>query len=252
MQGGPRGPKNGAMGRGPTGPWLRFVWPILLLAFAGSFNEHSWSIDRPAEKNLPSLYFQIPSQPLATALEAYARESGIEVLYESRIVSALQSSSVDGTFTPDAALEMLLGGTELQIHYARSNAITLSLPKDETRLPPASPLESADLSLDTLQVKGGSGRADDGNLREFSEAIQFDLEKALRRNTQTRSGNYRVAVNLWLDSARTIRNVSLASSTGDAARDASIPGVLQGLALSRPPPTNTPQPIKVVITVRSL
>ncbi len=216
------------------------------------FIDYGWGLDRPVVAETAPQYFQIPSQPLASALEAYARDCGIEVLYESSIVGALQSSSVDGTYTPDLALQMLLNGTDLKVHYARQNAITLSSPRDDVSLPPASPLKSADLSLDTLSVKSGPEQGDVEHLREFSEAIQSDLAKALRDNARTRSGSYRANVNLWVDATRKIRSATLLQSTGDVTRDASIPLVLEGVTLSRALPANTPQPVKVVITVRSL
>jgi hypothetical protein len=223
----------------------------LLLGLLGIFVDYGWGQDNtladPQARN-----FHIPSQLLASALEAYARESGIEVLYESSIVTSLESASVEGTYTPEMALQMMLSKTELKVRYARPNAITLSLPSSDDSLPPVSPFADADLSLDPLRVTGGGEQTDAGRLREFSEVIQSDLAKALRQNAQTRSGSYKASVNLWVDSSRKIRTVGLLRSTGDAARDASIPLALQGVVLSLAPPANTPQPVKVVITVRSL
>jgi hypothetical protein len=151
------------------------------------------------------------------------------------------------------ALQMLLTGTELRVRYARRNAITLSAyaSEDEANLPPATALEEADLSLDTLRVSGGDP-ADAFRLREFGTAVQLEIERALRQNEKTRSGNYRVNVSLWVDASRRIRRVTLAQSTGDAERDASIPIALEGLILTRAPPANAPQPVQLVISVRSL
>lgn len=221
-----------------------------LLFAASHVVDNGWTFDRPAENDPAPVYFQIPPQPLSHALEAYARASGIEVLYESKIVETVQSSDVEGTFAPEMALRMLLSGTDLQVRYTRQNAITLSLPP-EVDLPPASPLADADLSLDTLQVKGYE-HADVQALRVFSEAVQLDIEKALRENLRTRAGSYSTKVKLWVDASQKIHGVSVIASTGDPDRDASIPHVLQGLILSRAPPANTPQPIQVTITVRSL
>jgi hypothetical protein len=224
---------------------------VVLLLLSGTFVDFGWGQEGPPSEP-PPRNFQIPSQPLASALEAFARESGIEVLYESSIVASLQSTSVEGAYTPEMALQMLLSRTELRVRYARANAITLSLPGDDDSLPPVSPLADADLSLDTLQVTSGDGQGDARYLREFSEIIQSDLEKALRQNARTRSGSYKASVSLWVDSSRKIRTVGLLRSTGNAERDASIPVALQGVVLSRAPPANAPQPVNVVITVRSL
>ncbi len=223
----------------------------LLLGLLGTFVDCGWGQDGtladPQARN-----FHIPSQPLASALEAYARESGIEVLYESGIVTSLESAGVEGIYSPEMALQMMLSKTELKVRYARANAITLSIPSSDDSLPPVSPFADADLSLDPLRVTSGAEQTDPGRLREFSEVIQSDLARALRQNAQTRSGSYKASVNLWVDPSRKIRSATLIRSTGDTGRDASIPIALEGIVLSRPPPANTPQPVKVVITVRSL
>jgi Acetyltransferase (GNAT) domain len=94
--------------------------------------DFGWGQEGPPSEP-PPRNFQIPSQPLAIALEAFARESGIEVLYESSIVASLQSTSVEGAYTPEMALQTLLSRTELRVRYARENAKTLSLPGSDDR-----------------------------------------------------------------------------------------------------------------------
>lgn len=237
---------------------FRFVSPrlacllALLIGLASVSADHGWG-EGVLRSEPTSRFFDIPAQPLASALETYARLSGIEVLYESSIVASLQSEKIEGEYTSEMALQLLLSRTELKVRYARQNAITLSLPfSAEDNLPPTSPLADADLALDTLQVTDGSSRADARMLREFSETVQSDLERALRQNASTRTGSYKASINLWIDPTRKIRTVGLLNSTGNTERDASIPSALQGVVLSRAPPSNTPQPVKVVITVRSL
>lgn len=224
-----------------------------LLAVFTACVDVSWSEDGPAQAEAAVIDFRIPSQPLSTALERYARTCGVELLYESSIVEGKQAPAVEGEFTQEMALQMLLSGTELRVRYARKNAITLSghVIEDEANLPPTAALEEADLSLDTLKVSGGEP-GDSVQLRQFSTAVQLEIERALRRNEKTRSGTYRVNVSLWVDASRRIRRVTLARSTGDAERDASIPVALEGLILTRAPPANAPQPVKLVISVRSL
>lgn len=226
--------------------WARFALLLLLLGTAAS-----QAATQDGESEPGSMVFQIPSQPLATALQAYSQVSGVEVLYESRIAVGLQSAPVGGAFTPETALRLMLASTDLAVHYNRSNAITLSLPADE-HLPPVSPLAGADLQLDTMRVSGGQPRPNEQMMREFSESVQFDIEAALRKNARTRTGNYRANVRLWVDPSRTVRKAELAQSTGDSERDAHIADVLQGLVLRYTPPANAPQPVRVVIVVRSL
>jgi hypothetical protein len=227
---------------------------LALLTLIGAFAESAWTQEGRLSPTLDPLSFHIPSQPLAGALQAYSQATGVEVLYESSIAAGLQSTDVEGTFTPKLALGILLTGTDLAVHYTRSDAITLSLPSDEydPDLPPAHALAEADLALDTLRVTAGGEQPDQGRLREFSESVQADIESALRKDTRTRSGNYRASVKLWVDPSRTVRRAELAQSTGDTGRDITIAEVLQGLVLRSGPPANTPQPVRVVIVVRSL
>lgn len=196
--------------------------------------------------------FNIPGQPLAQALQAYSQVTGVEVLYESNIAVAQRSLPVEGSLTPQRALQTLLAGTDLVVRYTRSNAVILSLPDLNLNLPPLHPLGDADLALETLRVTGGQGVVDPDRLREFKEAVQIDIEAALRKNAQTSSGSYRASLNLWVESSRAISRAELTQSTGDQGRDLSIAETLKGLILKRVPPVNTPQPIRVVILVRSL
>lgn len=224
----------------------------VILGVLGTLVDRVWGQEGERRAGPASVHFAIPRQPLATALQSYARACSVEVLYESEIVTGLMSTPIEGAFTPEMALQVLLGGTELRVRYAHRNAITLALPQTEDDLPPVDVLTGADFALDTLRVSGGTQRSTPLGLTEFSKAVQLEIEKALRQNTKTRSGNYQIGVRLWIDASRKISRVVLAQSTGDIERDASIPGTLLGLTLSRAPPANTPQPVQVVITVRSL
>ncbi len=70
--------------------------------------------------------FHIPAQPLASALQAYGEQAGIQVLYESGSASGRKSMPVDGKLLPEDALNVLLTGTDLRVpvhpprrHHAR-------------------------------------------------------------------------------------------------------------------------------------
>jgi hypothetical protein len=55
--------------------------------------------------------FELPAQPAATALLAFAKQAGVEVLFSYDDLKKVQSTSVVGSFEPDAALALLLRGT---------------------------------------------------------------------------------------------------------------------------------------------
>lgn len=198
------------------------------------------------------MLFHIPSQPLANALQAYGAQTGVQVLYESHSAVGERSAAVEGSFTPEDALNLLLTGTDLSVRYTRPDAVTLARPSPERDAPPASPLAKADLSLGTLRVRAGGEEDDGGVLRAYSESVQADIQKALQKNVKTRAGSYRAILDLWVDSSRTIARTQLFRSTGDVERDAAVAAALRGVVISRPAPANMPQPVRIAIVVRAM
>jgi hypothetical protein len=204
--------------------------------------------------NMPSsgnsLAFNIPSQPLAAALQAFGQQTGIQVLYESGSAAGFTSVAVVGTFDPEAALLLLLSGTDLKMRFSGERAITIALPSAGGNGPPAQ-VVGTDISLGTMRVRSSQETRQRNGLAEFSQGIQSDIETALQRNVATRSGNYRFTIGLWLDAAHAVRRAEMLQSTGQHDRDAAVLATLQGLVVSRQAPENTPQPVRVVVVVRS-
>jgi hypothetical protein len=202
----------------------------------------------------PSLVFDIPEQPLVTALQTYSVVSGVAVLYESGVEGSLRSAPLRGEYTREAALKELLGKSDLVVRYARADAITLVDPAAALADgPPADPLGSADMALDTLHVAGRAPSAPDRDaLSDYIGVIQQDLQQALQRTGAARGGGYRVGVDLWIDPSRTIRRTAIFRSTGDRERDGVVSEALQGLVLRRAAPERTPQPVRVMIVVKSM
>jgi hypothetical protein len=205
---------------------------------------------RPGEP----IKFDIPAQPLAGALQLYGQTTGIQVLYESNSAVRRTSSAVQGKFAADAALNLLLTGTDLKVRYIRPDVITLALPNaDDAAVTSSSAGAPApmDLYMETLRVHGSHD--DDGaRLQDFSRSVQMDIQNALQKNAKTRDGSYRAVLDLWIDPTSTIERTELYRSTGDRDRDAAVATTLRGVVISRPAPANTPQPVRVVIVVRSL
>ena len=194
--------------------------------------------------------FQIPSQPLTAALQAYSRATGVQLLYESGATSDRMAPAIEGEFTRDAALRILLVDTDLMIRYTRANSITLVPVTADPDAPPSAVFDQADLALDTLVVRRARPTGDASQLRAYSGVIQSDIQHALRKEAKTRNGAYSAGIKLWIDGPRTIRRTELFRSSGDLDRDDMIARLLDGLQVSQAPPANTPQPVMVMITVR--
>lgn len=203
--------------------------------------------------SLAPVKFDIPAQPLIDALQAYSRQSGVQVMFETASAAGYRSAHVEGELLPEIALRKLLAATDLRIRYSRTSAVTLapaSAPNPDE--PPARPLAAADLALETLRVSGTPEPGDQSRLGEYIGIVQADIQSALKKVAKASRGDYRIAVRLWVDPSRTIQRAEIAGSTGDRDRDSSIVGALRGLVLSQPAPANTPQPIRFMIAIRTL
>lgn len=69
--------------------------------------------------------YDIPAQPLSSALVAFGQQSGLQVAVDSAIVEGLQSQPVSGALTPEEALARLLSGTGIAWRMSEPNLVTL-------------------------------------------------------------------------------------------------------------------------------
>lgn len=173
--------------------------------------------------------YDIPSQGLAEALSAYAAATGVQVLYETSLTSGRNSAAVRGKLTPEAALQALLAGSGLMAYRTDVDAITIF---PESQKP----------------VAGVSPVVPDAR---FLSALQASILKALCNRAETRPGNYRMALQLWIAPYGTIRRAALLSSTGNAQRDAVLTEVLRDVTIGALPPAGMSQPVTLAIVPRS-
>lgn len=175
------------------------------------------------------LMFDIPAQPLATALGVYGATSGVQVLYESDLAANKMSVAIKGTFAPEAALRALLVGTGLVGRRTDVDAITVT-PELRERSASAAPI------------------APDAR---FLGALQTGILDVLCRNSETRPGSYRMALQLWVTPAGILRHASLLGSTGNLRRDEALVLQLRDLRVAALPPPGLAQPITLAIVPRS-
>ncbi len=69
--------------------------------------------------------FDIPSQPLSSALTQFGRQAGLQVAVDSTVVSGLRTDGLRGDYTPEQAIARLLAGTGLGHRYTGADTITL-------------------------------------------------------------------------------------------------------------------------------
>ncbi|MCG2840264.1 TonB-dependent receptor [Sandaracinobacter sp. RS1-74] len=98
--------------------------------------------------------FDIPAQPLATALQRFMQQSGLQLSYPSDLTAGVSSRGVSGSMPAVEAIGQLLAGTGLTYRFVSPTAVTLE------RAPEAS---SGAVQLGTLRVEGTSGAGSAGS-----------------------------------------------------------------------------------------
>lgn len=84
----------------------------------------------------PVREFNIPAGAMRMAVDAYALQSGVQLLYKVAELDGLAGQAVKGRMAPEAALTQLLKGTPLQIVRGGPNAVVIVRPAAPAR-PPA-------------------------------------------------------------------------------------------------------------------
>lgn len=84
-------------------------------------------IAAPVLAKAESTRFDIAAQPLSAALQAFATQARMQLLYEHVVVENAIGNAVSGEFDKHAALEQLLRGTGLEVVYSSDNAAVLRL-----------------------------------------------------------------------------------------------------------------------------
>lgn len=67
----------------------------------------------------------IPAQELASALKAFASQTGIQILYAPEIVQGSRTSGVSGSYAPEEALKLLLKNTDVSVRQNENGVFTL-------------------------------------------------------------------------------------------------------------------------------
>jgi iron complex outermembrane receptor protein len=70
--------------------------------------------------------FEIPPQPLKSALLSFGKQSGRQLLYGSEMTEGLKTEGLSGEYPPEKALDRLLAGTQLTYSVTPSGTVTLA------------------------------------------------------------------------------------------------------------------------------
>ena len=177
-----------------------------------------------------SMEFDIPAQALDQALNAFRSAAGVHIFYETALTDGRRSRGVKGSLTPGRALQTLLGETGLMARRTDVDAFAI-LPgraePDRAQAPASHP---------------------DGG---FVSALQNGVLDLLCRNSQTRPGRYKAALEFWIAPTGVIQHSALMASTGDVVLDTALLRALQGGSINAAPPANMAQPFILTVAPRA-
>ncbi|MGQ9366819.1 TonB-dependent siderophore receptor [Azospirillum sp. ST 5-10] len=129
------------------------AWPVVVALAALAGGAPGWAQtagtaeERPDERRIR---FDVPAQPLASALNAFGRQAGLQVSVDAAAAAAAEARAVRGTYTVDEALARLLAGTGIAWRFSGDRTVVLSR---------AAP-ESGALHLDPVTVEARHGVAE--------------------------------------------------------------------------------------------
>ena len=69
--------------------------------------------------------YNIPAQPLAGALTAFARAAGLKIAYPAHLAAGKAAGGISGPYTRTSALEQLLAGSGLAYRFTASDTVTI-------------------------------------------------------------------------------------------------------------------------------
>jgi outer-membrane receptor for ferric coprogen and ferric-rhodotorulic acid len=136
------------------------LWGFFIAAGCAPGLTGAGTSDEPAKYAI-----KIDSQPLGTALQVLAKQSGVQIIFFSQITEGLRAPTLEGQFTVSAALERLLAHTRLTFRVINPKTI-------EIRTLPA---DSSQSQHDAPAAKRGTARAS-------ADVRQSPVEKAAAQN----------------------------------------------------------------------
>ena len=185
-----------------------------------------------------AVHFDLPAQPLAQALQAFAHLTELVVLAPAPLLEGRTSAAVTGDYAPRDALEQMLVSTGLHAEFmGPDEAIIAMLPAE-----PAAPVAD-NAAASAVQPDDGIGANEEQ--RNYAGLLQARLTDALCAQPAAVPGNYRLIAQLRIDNRGAVVAVNMVASSGLASRDAVIVRAMRALKLDSAPPRDLPQPVTI-------
>ncbi|MEW6246202.1 MAG: TonB-dependent siderophore receptor [Nitrospirota bacterium] len=129
----------------------------MLVALIGWFGLSSEMLLAQESSARGERVFDIPAQPLSSALLQFSDVAGLELFYDADMTRGVQTHGVSGVHTREEALRLLLAGTGLTYRVTSEGTVTL-----ERAAPPTPPAPAAQIPKPPATPEGTPPNAQDG------------------------------------------------------------------------------------------
>lgn len=173
---------------------MRTITMLLLVACAAAVFASAAAV---AQNTGQSRAFNIPPQPLASALRQLAAESGLQIAFTTEDVGNLQSKGVQGSMSARQALSRLLAGTGVSFQFTGQSTVALRRGNNEVvNVPGAVTLPTIDVAgaRETawgpvegyVATRSAAGSKSDTPIVEIPQSVSVVTNDQMRdRNVQT-------------------------------------------------------------------
>jgi hypothetical protein len=172
--------------------------------------------------------FNIPAQPLGSALVAFGATAGLDLYYNAAFAEGRRSVAVIGKLTPAFALQRLLQGSGLVPRMTGSASVILV----------PSPHEAIVTNVPAAPAGG--------RYESYFATIQARINDALCRDGAAGQDSSETFLRLWLAASGVIDQVEVLGAAASKRENRFLANFVQGLMIGAPPP-DMPQPVTLVV-----
>jgi hypothetical protein len=206
--------------------YLALMLAMTSAAVSAESHEPGGTLDQPRA-------FHIPAQPLAAALSEFSAVTRLQLLVDAALTEKLRSIAISGHFTPRVALQAMLAGSGLTIRPLGEDGFTLVAAPQPSRNSGTDKLAGVAPVIQRFAV--------------YSGGLQAALRQALCRYDETRPGQYRALIRLWIGANGAVTRSEFVSAVADPRRHRAVQAALEEMAFD-PPPADLPQPVTLLLT----
>ncbi len=204
----PASAKNNAMAI-RLGAWMRTV----LLGTMGALALGLPAAAQPQSKT-SSFTLTIPAAPLGDALNQFAQQTGLQVLFSSQLVAQMQGPRVTGSHTAEEALSQLLANTGLKFEFVNPRTITIVSASN----PPSQPEKLTKSVVEARFAEQQGKDVPDENLK----TTETNNARSARGDNSMKHNSFLARVAAFLGVCASASISSTACAQGVAAANASL------------------------------